>query len=244
MFNKRKDMVIVNDKTGEMISKEEYDEILKEERQVEIVRLMYMLKTNPYSLSTEEIKRIVSIKNSRNVENRIYLKKYEEFETYSTHNKELIDFAVWELGEEAFCCLIKLLKYSNSKNTLQFMNHVNITTDDDFISILKISKRKWSTAKNKLIEYGAIRKIKFNKHIMYKINPAIIGHSMEVDVMTYYAFRDVLSKMFDPLKTLYWDKYMLESYGCDIFSLSANDRKCFYSAYFNAEELKNSLSIL
>lgn len=235
-------MLIVNDKTGEMISKEIYDEILKEERQDEAKYLMWTINRDPYSLTTEEIKRVVNIINSRAF-NKIHLKNYEQFEYYSTHNKELIDKSVWELGEEAFCCLIKLLKYSNSKNTLQFKNNVNITTDDDFLSILKISKRKWSTAKKKLIEYGAVRKIKFNKHIMYKINPAIIGHSMEVDIMTYYAFRDVLSVIFSPIKTLYWDKYILESYGSDIFANSPSDKKGFYSAYFNAEEMKKRLGI-
>ena len=235
-------MLIVSEKTGEMISRELFDKILKEEKQDEIKKLMWTLKNDPYSLSTEEIKRIVSIRNSRAF-NRVYLKNYEEFESYSTHNKDLIDSAVWSLGEEAFCCFVKLLKYSNSKNTLQFKNHVNIVTDEDFLSILKISKRKWSTAKKKLVEFGAIRKIKFNKHLMYKINPAIIGHSMEVDIMTYYAFRDVLSNIFDPIKTLYWDKYILESYGYDIFSLSASDKKSFYSAYFNAEEMKRRLEI-
>ena len=223
-------MLIVSEKTGEMISRELFDKILKEEKQDEIRQLMWTLKNDPYSLSTEEIKRIVNVRNSRALD-RVYLKNYEEFESYSTHNKDLVDSAVWNLGEEAFCCFVKLLKYSNSKNTLQFKNHVNIVTDEDFLSILKISKRKWSTAKKKLIEFGAIRKIKFNKHLMYKINPAIIGHSMEVDVMTYYAFRDVLSNIFDPIKTLYWDKHTLESYGYDIFSTSASDKRSFYSAY-------------
>ena len=156
---------------------------------------------------------------------------------------ELLNKAVWELSSNAFICLNKLLKYSNARNTLQFFNHKNIERDEDFIEILKISRRTWTSVKKELIEYGAIRKIKFNKNTLYKINPTIIGHAMEIDDITYYAFRDVLSRVFEPIKTLYWDKYILESYGVDIFCSNPQAKLDFYSAYFNAEELRKSVCL-
>jgi hypothetical protein len=239
---KTKDLLSVDEKSGQIISNEEYESLLKEERLDEIKHLMWRLKNDPYGLSTTEIKEIIKIRNSR-VLRKTILKEYESFENYSTHNKDLFNNASWELSDSSLACFCRLLKFSNSKNTIQFDNHRNISEDTDFIRLLKISKRKWSTVKKELIDYGALRKIKFNKHIMYKINPAIIGHSMEIDVMTYYAFRDVLCNLFEPIKTLYWDKYLLESYGVDIFCTSSVGRRDFYSQYFNAEELKRRVGL-
>ena len=238
---KTTDVLLIDKKTGEILDAEQYEELLKEEMQDEIKQLFWTLKNDPYSLTTDQIKYLIKITNSK-AKDKLNVKIYEPFEYYSTHNMELLNKAVWELSSNAFICLNKLLKYSNSKNTLQFANHRNIVNDVDFIELLKVSKRTWSNVKKELIEYGAIRKIKFNKNTLYKLNPTIIGHSMEIDEVTYYAFRDVLSKIFEPLKTLYWDKYILECYGMDIFCTNPQAKLDFYSAYFNAEDLKRRVA--
>lgn len=199
-------------KTGEALEEEDLKKVMNEKNSWYYKNLIYKFYNSAHELDSKDIKIVASIINKG-----LDLKKYEPFDLYSTTNSDLFNKAVNELSETAFCSFCKMLNFSNSKNTLQFKNNKNIVKDLDFIEILKISRTKWFDVKKELIDYGAIRKVKFDGKNLYKINPSIIGHSMDIDIITYYAFRDILSSMFDPMKTLYWDKQLIESCGSDIF---------------------------
>ena len=203
---------------GSLISDSEtMNKLLKEEKEITTKSLIYKFKNTPELLTNEEIKTLAKIKKKN-------LESYENYDLYSTHDKELFDKAVNELTDISFCNFCKLLKYCNAANTLQYKNNVNIVKDTDFMEILKVSRSKWFDIKKELVQYGALRKIKFDGKPLYKVNPSIVGHSMKINLITYYAFRDVLIPKFDKIKILYWDRQLLEECGQAIFDNSNKDK--------------------
>ena len=164
-------------------------------------------------MSSVEIEEAVELYSKKNLK----LNEYNFFKEYYTTNKKKLSEALEILSDSAYKCFSKLIaNYATSENTIQYDNNINIIKDKDFAKVLNISICKWYSIKKELIENNCIRKVEFDKRVLYKINPTIIGHSMRITKCTYYAFRSELIKEFDEIKRIYWDKKLIEEFGADI----------------------------
>lgn len=220
--------------TGEEISQEILLNLSKEQNSYKIKRILQKAKMNPYSLSVEEIELLDKI-SSKKGNGGYGLEFYESFTERTTTNVERLYELAESMSPSAFIIGSKLLRYSSSEHTLQYKNHKNLDKDIDFCNILDINNRAWARAKKELEEHGVIRKIKFNKSIIYKINPSIFGFGMKIKDDTYFAFRDVLVKDFSLIKQIYWDKRIIGAYGVKILKDSVPSALNYYSKYFNAD---------
>ena len=206
---------IYDKENGNEISTEVIKSIQKEEFVNRKKYLLYMLENKPEKLTSLEIEEGFKYTNKK----LSMIKEYDFFEEYYTGNKKKLVDALKKLSDSTYKCFSVLIaSYTSCENTIQFNNNVNIIKDKDFSKILEISLSKWYNIKKELINNKCIRKIDFDNKKLYKINPMIIGHSMKITKATYYAFRDSLIEEFDKLKTIYWDKKLIEEFGKDILN--------------------------
>jgi len=214
-MNKLDNIGYYDKRTGDELTEEVVRGVQAEEARKKYTEMYYKLETHPEELTSKEIEDLVKHSSKLKMRN---IKEYDLFQEYYTGNKKKLIEAIDNLSDPAYKCFSALvLKYTSTENTLQYKNHVNIVKDKDISRILNISISKWYNIKKELIEFSAIRKVNFDGKTVIKINPTIIGHSMKITKCTYYAFRDQLTQEFGMLKSLYWDKLLVEEFGLKVF---------------------------
>ena len=206
-----KNITVIDNETGEILDNKIINSIISQEKKEEIRNLLIKFQDNKNDLNSDEILTVSKILYRKGLN----LDEYDSFESYFTCNTNLMLKTAKELKAITLQVFIKLTEFSNKSNTIQFNNHKNIVNDTDFAAKLNLDIRKWREIKKELLQYKAIRKLKFDAITMYKINPSLLGHSMKITLCSYYAFRDELKSNLNSLKILYWDKKLIEEFGID-----------------------------
>jgi len=153
-----KNITVIDNETGEILDNKIINSIISQEKKEEIRNLLIKFQDNKNDLNSDEILTVSKILYRKGLN----LDEYDSFESYFTCNTNLMLKTAKELKAITLQVFIKLTEFSNKSNTIQFNNHKNIVNDTDFAAKLNLDIRKWREIKKELIQYKAIRKLKFD----------------------------------------------------------------------------------